>query len=97
MKDFFDIGKKTASDEMTVKAPTTSKDVSGLYRSQSLVLEDKISTEVTNVAKDEAMYSINKGLSEAAILAQTEKALDEKLRKIINASSTQAIGGAFNA
>lgn len=96
MKDFFDIGKKTASDEMSVKAPATSKDISGLYRSQALVLEDKVSTEVSNVAKDEALYSINKGLSEAAILKQTEKALDDKLRKIINASSTQAIGGAFN-
>jgi len=96
MKDFFDIGKKTASDEMIVKAPATSKDITGLYRSQALVLEDKISTEVSNVAKDEALYSINKNLPEAVVLAQTEKALNQKLQKILNASTTQAIGGAFN-
>lgn len=96
MKELFEIGKKTAADEMTVKVPATSKDVSGLYRAQALQMEEKVATEMAVVAKDEALYNVSKGLAVAATLDQVEKALDLKLTKIINASGTQAIGGAFN-
>ena len=55
MKNFFEIGKKTASDEMQVQVPTTDKDISGLYRAQALQIEKKIYDEVGNVAKEEAL------------------------------------------
>lgn len=96
MKNFFEIGKKTASDEMQVKVPVTDKDISGLYRAQALQIEAKINEEVANVAKEEALLAAGKSLDDAVILKRAEKALALKLSKITNASVTPAAGGAFN-
>lgn len=96
MKQMFETGKKTASDEMQVIAPTTDKDVQGLFRAQALQMEDKISNEMAVTAQSEALYNIAKGVAISVTLEQVEKALDQKLQKIVLASGTQAIGGAFN-
>lgn len=95
-KEIFETGKKTASDEMGVKVPGTDKDVSGMYRAQADHMENKIASDITNTAKDEAFYQIQKGVSTAAILKQIEKALDQKLEKLIRATTSAAVGGAFN-
>lgn len=96
MKNFFEIGKKTASDEMAVAVPTTSKDISGLYRAQSLEIESKIANETGTIWKEEAFLNIWKGVETAVIMQQVEKAMDQKLSKILNASISPAMGGAFN-
>lgn len=95
-KDIFETGKKTASDEMGVKVPGTDKDVSGMYRAQSEHMENKIAADITNTAIDEAFYQLQKGVSTAAILKQIEKALDQKIDKLIRATTSAAVGGAFN-
>jgi len=59
-KEIFETGKKTASDEMRVKVPATDKDVSGMYRAQAQHMENKIADDISNVAKDEAFYQIQK-------------------------------------
>jgi hypothetical protein len=92
----FETGKKTASDEMGVIAPNTDKDVQGLFRGQAMQMEDKIGNEMAVTAQSEALYNIAKGVSIDITMEQVEKALDIKLGKIILASGTQAIGGAFN-
>ena len=96
MKQMFETGKKTASDEMQVIAPNTDKDVQGLFRAQALQMEDKIDNEMAVTAQSEARYNIAKGVAVDITMEQVEKALDLKLGKIIVASGTQAIGGAFN-
>lgn len=59
-KEIFETGKKTASDEMQVKVPGTDKDVSGMYRAQADHMEGKIADDITNTARDEAFYQIQK-------------------------------------
>lgn len=59
-KDIFETGKRTASDEMRVKVPATDKDVSGMFRAQAVHIENKISHDISDVAKDEAFYQIQK-------------------------------------
>lgn len=96
MKNFFETGKKTASDEMSVAVPSTSKDISGLYRAQSLEIENKIANETGTIWKEEAFLNIQKGVEASIIMQQVEKAMDQKLQKILNASISPAMGGAFN-
>ena len=97
MKSIFDIGKKTASDEMGIQVPATSKDISGIYLAQAQALEDKMTSDIANTAKEEALYNIQRGATLAFTIEQIDRALDNKIQKIILASGTQAIGGAFNA
>lgn len=96
MKEVFEYWKKAAADELKEKIPGTNPELKGFYTAQATQLENKIATEMSVVAKDEAFYNIAKGVGTFKTLEQVEKALDLKLNKIINASSTQAIGGAFN-
>ncbi len=95
-KEIFETGKKTASDEMQVKVPGTDKDVSGMYRAQADHMEGKIADDITNTARDEAFYQIQKWVSTATILKQIEKALDQKIEKLVRATTSAAVGGAFN-
>jgi len=95
-KDIFETGKKTASDEMGVKVPATDKDVTGVYRAQASMSEKQIADDITNTAKNEAFYQLQKGVSTAVILKQIEKALDQKIDKLIRATTSAAIWGAFN-
>lgn len=96
MKQLFETGKKTASDEMGVVSPETDKDVRGLYRAQALQMEEKITNEMAVTAQSEALYNVARGAVVSYTLSQVEKAVDTKLSKIITASGTQAMGGAFN-
>jgi SPP1 gp7 family putative phage head morphogenesis protein len=96
MKQLFETGKKTASDEMAVVSPETDKDVRGLYRAQALQMESKISNEIAITAQSEALYNVARGANIAFTMELIEKAVDNKLQKIIIASGTQAMGGAFN-
>lgn len=96
MKELFEAWKKTTSNEMWVDSPTTSKEIAWLYKAQALQLEAKLASDMENVAKEEALYSVNKGLTTAATINQVEKALNQKIDKVINASTTQAMGWAFN-
>lgn len=96
MKTMFETGKKTASDEMQVIAPNTDKDVQGLFRAQAIQMEDKINNEMAVTAQSEALFNIAKGVAVSVTLEQVEKALYQKLQKIVLASGTQAMGGAFN-
>lgn len=96
MKQLFETGKKTASDEMGVVSPETDKDVRGLYRAQALQMEDKIVNEIAVTAQSEALYNVARGAVASYVVSQVEKAVDLKLQKIIQASGTQAMAGAFN-
>lgn len=96
MKQLFETGKKTASDEMGVVSPETDKDVRGLYRAQALQMEDKISNEIAVTAQSEALYNIARGATASWTMDLVEKAVGIKLSKIIQASGTQAMTGAFN-
>lgn len=92
MKSMFEYGKKVTSDEMQVDVPETSKDVRGLYRAQGLQMEAKLQNEMGITAQSEALYQIARGAASAYTLDMIEKALDNKLQKIITASGTQALG-----
>mgnify|MGYP002141662617 CR=1 FL=1 len=96
MKTIFEVGKKTASDELGVTSPETSKDVRWLYRAQSQQMEDKIWNEMAITAQSEALYNIARGAVASYTLDMVQKAVDTKLSKIVVASGTQAMGGAFN-
>ncbi len=96
MKQLFEVGKKSASDEMNVTSPETSKDVRGLYRGQSMQMEDKISNEMAVTAQSEALYNVARGATTTWTMSLVEKAVNLKLQKIIQASGTQAMAGAFN-
>lgn len=96
MKTVFEVGKKTASDELGVTSPETSKDVRWLYRAQAQQMEDKIANEMAITAQSEALYNIARGAVASYTLDMVQKAVDTKLSKIVVASGTQAMGGAFN-
>ena len=96
MKQLFETGKKTASDEMAVVSPETSKDVRGLYRAQALQMEGKIANEMAVTAQSESLYNVARGATVKYTMDLVEKAVENKLQKIITASGTQAMAGAFN-
>jgi len=96
MKTVFEVGKKTASDELGVTSPETNKDVRWLYRAQAQQMEDKIANEMAITAQSEALYNIARGAVASYTLDMVQKAVDTKLSKIVVASGTQAMGGAFN-
>lgn len=96
MKQLFETGKKTASDEMQVVAPDTDKDVRGLYRAQAIAMENKFETEMAVTGQSEALYQMARGADDAFTLAMVQKALDNKIGKMVTASTTQAMYGAFN-
>lgn len=79
MKQLFETGKKTASDEMQVVAPDTDKDVRGLYRAQAIAMEKKFETEMAVTGQSEALYQMARGADDAFTLAMVQKALDNKL------------------
>ena len=91
MKQLFETGKKTASDEMQVVAPDTDKDIRGLYRAQAVDMESKLATEMSVTGQSEALYHIARGADTAFTLAMVQKALDLKMEKMITASATQAM------
>ena len=47
-------------------------------------------------AQSEALYNITRGAVASYTLDMVQKAVDTKLSKIVVASGTQAMGGAFN-
>lgn len=95
MSNLFEVGKKTASNELQVASPATDRDIPGVLRAQSIQMEEAIAKEMGLVAQSEALYQIQRGADVAFTMKQIEKALDLKIEKMIRASGTQAIMGAF--
>lgn len=91
MKSVFEIGKKTASDEIKQIAPPTEGDISGVLRSQALAMENHIQTQMATVAQTEVLYNVQRGATTAFTMSQVRKALDLKLEKMVRASGTQAL------
>lgn len=60
-------------------------------------MERQLSSDMENISRQEITYQVTKGVSAAAIIESVEKALKQKIDKVTNASSTIAIGGAFNS
>lgn len=86
MKQSFEVGKKTASDEMKQIAPTTERDIPGVLRSQSLAMEEHISKNIETVAQTELLYNVQRGADVAFTMGQVRKALDLKISKMVRAS-----------
>ena len=59
-KELFEIGKKTASAEMTVEVPATSSEVRGALRVQNDQIVGKMIWDLENVAQSAAMQTIAK-------------------------------------
>lgn len=96
MKNVFEIGKKTASDEMKLVSPPTERDVPGVFRAQAFAQENYIQTQMATTAQTEVLYNIQRGATVEFTMAQARKALDSKIAKMVRASGTQAMMGAFN-
>ena len=97
MKGSFDMGKMTASDELSISAPKTSQDLRGIYRVQADWVERQISSDMENLVRSEVTYQVGKWVSAKLVIESVEKALRQKIDKVTSASSTIAVGGAFNS
>lgn len=59
-------------------------------------MEEAIAKEMGLVAQSEALYQIQRGADVAFTMKQIQKAMDLKIAKMVRASGTQAIMGAFH-
>lgn len=96
MKGSFDMGKMTSSEELDIAAPKTSQDLRAIYRIQADGVEKQISSDMENLVRSEVTYQVGKGVAAELVIQSVEKALKQKIDKVTSASSSIAIGGAFN-
>lgn len=95
MKNLFEVGKKTASDEIKTVSPPTDRDLPGVLRSQAFAQENYIQTQMATTTQTEVLYNIQRGATTEFTMQQVRKALDNKIAKMVRASGTQAMMGAF--
>lgn len=96
MRTAFEAGKKSVADEMKVSVPSNPEDVTGIMRAQALALEKNIETQINSTTASEVGYQIGKGVAVNLTMEAVEKALSLKIQKMVAASGTQAVVGAFN-
>lgn len=95
-KELFEVGKKTAADELGVKVATTDPDVRGIYRAQAIQAENVIESGLVETAKTEALDQIRKGADASTTLANVTQAITQKADKMLAATTTQVISGSFS-
>jgi len=100
-KEIFEVGKKTASTEMSVRVPPTKREVQGAMRVQSDAMVSKATNDIENsiitnttreASKANGLSKVN--INKASIIAS--KTIDDIFVKARSAYNTYAIGGAIN-
>jgi len=101
-KEMFEIGKKTASTEMSVKVPPTKSEVRGAMRVQNDALVDGLTTKMEDAVKTSAAEFIQKSggsvsqVGSAATVGAAAGVLDKVVKKSKSALNTLGITGAVN-
>lgn len=100
--EMFDIGKKSAANEMTVAIPVTKKSTKAAMRLESEALVDKLSNDLENAAKTAVTQQLTQYGGEIEKLSAKEAksaasaSMTKLLEKGAEAMKTLAVTGAVN-
>jgi phage gp29-like protein len=96
VKQALAVGKSTASQEMSVKPPSTPNEVVQANKLESDLITDAYTSEIENESKGFVRDAVLTGATTAAIVAGLQGRLNDKARKMISNTAGTVVGQNIN-